>query len=493
MKLKTKNLRWFAGRPIVIINEEASKRLNVHVDEKIYIRHHGKKIFAVVDLFQGLVKSNEIGMSKEVSNVLKSVDGEPVEIESANLFEGARLIRKKIEGAELTATELRTIVTEITNNNLTEAELAYFLSAEKLNGMTIKETIALTEAMVATGRKLDFEKEIVADKHCIGGIAGNRTTPIVVSICAAAGLTMPKNSSRAITSAAGTADVIETLANVELSVEEIKKVVKKTGACLVWNGSLNLSPSDDKLIQVERLLNLDVEPQLIASILSKKIAAGSNRILIDIPYGGGKMKTRREAKELGKKFKIIADHFKVKLKPVYTDGSQPIGNGIGPVLEIMDVLSVLKNEPYCPKDLKEKAIFLAAELMSLCGIFFASRKAREILESGKAYNKFKDIVNAQNEVKDFDTRVAKLRTAKYNKPVYAEYDGILEIRNSKINELCRILGTPETITAGVYFHHHKGPIISGEKIVTIYSENEQRLEDAMKFIAEFQPLKVRKV
>ena len=307
MKLKTKNLRWSAGRPVVIINEVASKRLNVHVDEKIYIRHHGKKIFAVVDIFQGLVKSNEIGMSKEVSIVLKSIDGEPVEIESASLFEGARIIRKKLEGAELNSTEIRTIVTEITNNSLTEAELAYFLSAEKLIGMTMKEIIALTETMVATGRKLDFGKGIIADKHCIGGIAGNRTTPIVVSICAAAGLTIPKNSSRAITSAAGTADVIETLADVELSVEEIKKVVKKTGACLVWNGSLNLSPSDDKLIQVERLLNLDVEPQLLASILSKKIAAGSNRILIDIPYGGGKIKTKQKAKELGKKFKIIKE------------------------------------------------------------------------------------------------------------------------------------------------------------------------------------------
>ncbi|MEI7719492.1 MAG: thymidine phosphorylase [archaeon] len=491
MRLKTKNLNWFAGRPVVILGEIASKKLNIHVDEKIYVRHAGRKIFAVVDIFQGLVKANEIGLSKEISSRLGNKEGEQVDIESANLFEGARLIRKKIEGGELNAEELKIIVTEITNNNLTEAELAFFLSAEKLVGMTTKETIALTEAMISTGRKLDFGREIVADKHCIGGIAGNRTTPIVVSICAAAGLIMPKNSSRAITSAAGTADVIETLAKVELSGEEIKKVVGKAGACLVWNGALNLSPSDDKLIHVERLLNLDVEPQLLASIMSKKIAAGSNRILIDIPYGGGKMKTKRQAKKLGNKFKIIAEHFNVKIKPVYTDGKQPIGNGMGPVLEMIDVLSVLRNDPDCPKDLKEKAILLASEILSLCGIYFTRIKARKILESGKAYEKFKEIINAQNGSKDFDERVTKLKIAKHNKPIYADYYGNLEIGNSKLNELCRILGTPETTSAGIYLHKHNGVVKEGEKIMTLYSESPQRLEEGLKFLKEVEPFKIK--
>lgn len=490
MRVKTKNLDWFAGRPVVILGHEASKKLNVHVDDRIYIRHKNKKVYAVVDIFQGVIKTGEVGLSIELTKMLGNKNGEYLDIETANLFSGARLIRKKIEGAELNPEEIKTIVMEITNNNLTEAELAYFLSAEKLVGMTTKEIVALTEAMVSTGRKLDFDREIVADKHCIGGIAGNRTTPIVVSICAAAGLMMPKNSSRAITSAAGTADVIETLANVELSGEEIKKIVRKVGACLVWNGALNLSPSDDKLIQVERLLNLDVEPQLIASILSKKIAAGSNRILIDIPFGGGKMKTKWEARRLGKKFKEIASYFNIKVRPVYTDGKQPIGNGIGPVLEMKDVLAVLRNEPNCPLDLKEKSLFIASEILSLCGTFFSSRKVRKILESGKAYEKFKEIINAQNESSDFDDRVLKLKTAKYTKHIYADYDGNLEISNSKLNELCRILGTPETISAGVYLYLHNGLVKEGNKIMTLYSESPQRLEDAVKFLKEFEPFKI---
>jgi thymidine phosphorylase len=104
--------------------------------------------------------------------------------------------------------------------------------------MSIKEIIYMIRSMVQTGSKLKFSGKKVADKHCIGGIAGNRTTPIVVAICACAGLTIPKTSSRAITSASGTADVIETISNVELSLDKIKDVVKKTGACLAWGGSL---------------------------------------------------------------------------------------------------------------------------------------------------------------------------------------------------------------------------------------------------------------
>lgn len=492
MKLKSKNLNWLAGRPVAILGNETAKRLNVHVDERISIRYKSKKIYAVVDIFPDLVRVGEIGLSNEIGAMLQNKSGEDMDIGTAEMFAGARIVRKKMAGEVLSKDEIKLLVSEISNNNLTEAEIAYFVAAEKIRGLSHREIIELTEAMIKTGKKLDFGNKIVADKHCIGGIAGNRTTPIVVSICAAAGLTMPKSSSRAITSAAGTADTIETIANVELSLEEIKDVVKKTNACLVWGGSLGLAPSDDKIIHIERVLNLDVEPQLLASILSKKIAAGSNRILIDIPYGSGKMQTKSQAKSLGKKFKSIAKYFHVKVKPIYTPGIEPIGNGIGPVLEMKDVLSVLKNDVDCPKDLKEKSILLAAKLMSICGMYFTKSKARKILESGFAYKKFREIINAQNKSNDFDKRVSKLKLAKYQKIIYAEKTGkITEIHNSKINSICRVLGTPETASAGIYLHKHLGNVERGQKLMTIYSESEQRLEDALKFIKEFQPIKIK--
>jgi AMP phosphorylase len=492
MKLKIKNFNWLAGRPVVILNDKTAKKLNVFVDDRVAISN-SKKVYAVVDIFTKLVKDKEIGLSHELGQILKLKNGATVEVSSSELSDASFLIKKKLNGEALNKKELAYLVSEIVHNNLTEAEIAFFTAAEKLNGMSDSEIINLTKAMAKTGAKLKFRGKYIADKHSIGGIAGNRTTPIVVAICAAAGLTLPKTSSRAITSASGTADVIETISNVELSLKEITKIVNKTGACLAWGGSLGLAPSDDKIIQVERLLNLDIEPQLIASILSKKIAAGSKYILIDIPYGkSAKVETLSKAKQLGRKFEKIGKKFKLKIKVVYTDGSQPIGNGFGPVLEMLDVLSILQNSLGFPIDLRMKSIFLASELMSLCGIKDARNKARNILDSGKAYEKFKEIIGAQNKSKDFDKRIQELPLAKINKIIKATKTGkITEINNKKINSLCRILGTPETVSSGVYLHKHVGKIKKGEPIITLYTKSKSKMKDALKFIKETNPITLR--
>ena len=357
--------------------------------------------------------------------------------------------------------------------------------------MKFEETISLTKAMIKTGARLKFKGKYIADKHCIGGIAGNRTTPILVSICAAVGLTLPKTSSRAITSAAGTADVIETISNVELPLKKIMKVVNSKKACLAWGGSLGLAPSDDKIIQVERLLGLDVEPQLLASVMAKKISAGARHILIDIPYGrGAKISNIISAKKLGRKFLRIAKHFNLKMKVTYTDGSQPIGNGFGPVLEMLDIIKVFENDG--PKDLREKSIYLAAELIKLCGIKNSKNKAREALESGKAYEKFKEIINAQNGKKNFDKKIKNLKLAKLKKTIYAKKTGkIKRISNKGINSMCRILGTPETVGAGVYLHKHLEKIKKGEPLLTLYTESKIKMKDALNFMKDFKPIEIK--
>ena len=482
MKLRVKNFEWLAGRPVVILNEFTAKKLNVHLDERVSIFYGNKKIYAVVDLFQKIVKDGEMGVSKEISSYLNLHENSEIEISAAPLSKATKVIKKKLDGEELSEEEISLFISEVVRNNLTEAEIAYFIAAEKIFGLSMDETIYLTRAMVDNGNKMEFANGIIADKHCIGGIAGNRTTPLVVSICTSAGLKIPKTSSRAITSAAGTADVIETIANVEFSSSELKKIVDKTGGCLVWNGSLGLSPSDDKIIQVERLLNLDTEAQLLASIMSKKIAAGSNHLLIDIPYGENAKSKKPEAKNLEKKFKILADHFNIKIKIVLTDGNQPIGNGIGPVLEMLDVLAILKNKEYAPKDLREKSLFLSSELLSLCGIKSARKKAEEILNSGKALEKFKEIINAQNGKKDFESRIKNLKPAKFSKTVYSNKTGkIVRINNKGINQLCRILGTPASASSGVYIHKHLGPVKENDSLITLYCESEQKLKEGLDF------------
>lgn len=494
MRLKIKNFNWLAGRPVAILNDQTAKKLDVHVDERIEIMYGKRKIHAVVDIFSQLVKNNQIGISNEIEYILKAKSGAQVEISVSELSPSSHFIKKKLSGKELSKEELNTLMFEIVKNNLTEAEIAYFVAAEKLKGMSMKEVVYLTNAMVKTGNKLKFAKnKIVADKHSIGGIAGNRTTPIVVSICAVAGLILPKTSSRAITAASGTADVVETIANVEFNAKQLMKIIKKAGACMAWGGSLNLAPSDDKIIHVERLLNLDIEPQLLASIMSKKIASGSTHVLIDIPFGkSAKVQTKKQAQELGRKFQKLAKHFKIKLKIVYTNGTHPIGNGIGPVFEMLDVLAVLQNKQDAPQDLKNKSLFLASELMALCKIKNPKQKAHEILKSGKAYEKFKEIINAQNNKNNFEQKIRKLKPAKFKKIIRASKGGrIAEIDNKKINSLCRVLGTPETKSAGIYFHAHVGKIKKQEKIMTLYSESRDKLGDGLEFIEEFKPIVIK--
>jgi putative thymidine phosphorylase len=489
MKVKIKKLLWEAGRPVVILNKKLAQKLNVNINERLSLKKNPNSINAVVDIFTGLTKDNEVGLSKETQKILNLGSTKEINISLSELNHSAEIIAKKIGGKELSKKEIETLVREITLNNLTEPEIAYFIAAEKMMGMTLDETRNLTLAMFETGNSLKINQKIVADKHCIGGIAGNRTTPIVVSICAAAGLTIPKNSSRAITSAAGTADVIETISKIEFNPKQLKSIVGRTNGCLVWGGALGLSPSDSKIIRVEKLLKLDVESQLLASILAKKLAAGSTHILIDIPFNGGKISKKSQAKELARKFRELGKQLGLKIKTVYTDGRQPIGRGVGPVLEMLDVISVLKNSPEAAEDLKEKSIYLAAELMGLCGVNFPKLKARRILESGKAYEKFKEIINTQNNANNFEVKCANLILAKYKKTVYAKQSGkITKLSNRGINSLCRILGTPETKSAGIYLHKKLGKIKKGEQILTFYTESKDKLRDAINFYKRTKPI-----
>jgi len=493
MKLKIKNFKWLAGRPVVVLHKDTAKKMNVFQNDRICLRN-SHKFYAVVDIFTKLVKVGEIGLSSEVTKVFRKKDGFILDVTVGEMSSATKLIKKKIDGEELNAKELEIIIDQIVRNNLTEAEIAYFASAQKMMGMTLAESINLTKAMVKTGARLNFGRKKVIDKHCIGGVAGNRTTPIVVSICVAIGLTFPKTSSRAITSAAGTADVIETISNVELKLKDLHSIVNKTGGCLAWGGSLRLAPSDDKIIQVERLINLDIESQLLASIISKKIAAGGKYILIDIPYGeGSKIASFSKAKKLGRKFKQIAKSFDIKLNVVYSDGRQPVGDGIGPVLEMYDVLSVLKNEEGAPCDLKTKSLFLASKLLKMAGVKKAKQKALEVLESGEAFDKFKEIINAQNGGKDtFDKKIKNLRLAQFKTIVKAKRSGnIIKISNKKINHLCRILGTPETMGAGVYLERHLGKVKKGDILLRMYSENKNKLEQAKRYFVKEELMKIK--
>ncbi|MEM4152705.1 MAG: thymidine phosphorylase [Candidatus Pacearchaeota archaeon] len=505
MLLKVKALRLLAGRPIAIVHEDTSKWLNVRAGERVRIKRYGKKqeIVAPIDITGGttILNRDEIALSQEIIKALKLKDKEVVEVNLALKPISVEYIKKKLNGHHLTFTEIFSIISDIVNNELTEAEVAYFVSAVYLHGMTIDEIASLTRALVKTGNQLKLDKEIIIDKHSIGGVEGNRTTPIVVSIIAAAidkfkmRAVIPKTSSRAITSAAGTADVVETIAEVEFNVNEIKNIIKKTNACLVWGGSLGLAPADDKIIQVERILSLDPEAQLIASILSKKLSVGATHVLIDISFGkGSKVPTIKEARELKEKFEKVASKVGLNLIVTLTDGSQPVGNGIGPILSMRDVIKILRQEPDRPLDLEKRATFLASTLLSFV-LAIPKEKAdsivKEILESKEALKKFEQIIAAQKgKPEKIDE---KLRLSDLSVDIKSDKDGkIVEISNKKMSRIARLAGSPADKSAGIYLHKHVNDTVKkNERLFTIYSETKEKLDYAKKIAERIKPVVVK--
>lgn len=490
MKLKIRKFMVDAGRPIVFMHENTAKNLDVHVGDRVEIQKNSKKIIAVVDLVLDFLHKNEIALSRDILSFETLKSGDLVNVRPIISSRSSLFITKKMLGEKLNKKEIYLIIEDIVNNVLTEPEIAYFVSSVFEKGLDLEETIFLTEAIYKTGNILSWNSKKIADKHSIGGIPGNRTSPIVVSICAAAGLTLPKTSSRAITSAAGTADVMEVITKVDFKASDLQKIVKKTGACLAWGGSLGLAPADDKLIRVERILNVDPESQLIASIIAKKLAVGSKYVLIDIPYGEGAKVSKSEAERLKNKFLMIAKYFDINIKVVLTLGNQPIGNGIGPVLEIIDVLKVLKRSPNGPRDLERKSIFLAGQLLEMTGEAKkggGEKVAQEILESGKALEKFNEIVRAQGR------KNIKLTPGKFKKTIISLKKGKLEkIDNKIINILGRKLGCPIDKRAGIYIHKHLGERVGKrDEVITFYAESIVKLKDALSFYKTARPIKIR--
>ena len=344
--------------------------------------------------------------------------------------------------------------------------------------MSTEETILLTKAMVKHGEVLKLKKYPVIDKHSIGGIPGNRTTLIVVPIIAAAGYYIPKTSSRSITSPAGTADTMEVLANVTFPIKKMKEIVLKNHGCIVWGGSLNLAPADDKIIAVERPLEIDAESQLLASIMAKKHSVSSTHILIDVPVGkDSKVKNMFEALKLKKEFEKIGRRLKKHVKVLITDGTQPIGNGIGPALEARDVLWVLKRDPRRPTDLEKKCLMMCSKIFDMLNVKDGHKKALEILNSGEAYAKMVEIIKAQNgrEIAAEDIKVGK-----YAYDVLSTKSGkVVSVDNTSISRIARIAGAPNDKGAGIYLYKHIGDKVKkGEKLYTIYADSEHEFEYA---------------
>ncbi len=482
MKLKVKTLQIATKGPLIaILNKKDAILLDLEPLDRIKIKKGHKELVVAVDVAYGKreIAPTEIGLFIDVAEELKVKNNERLEVFLEPKPQSLLYIKKKLDGFTLNKEEIYLIIKDLVENKLTEVESTYFVSACYTNKMTLDESAYLTEAIVKNGGKLKFNKKIIVDKHCIGGLSGNRTTPIIVPIVAAAGLTIPKTSTRSITSPSGTADMFEVLAPVSHSKEKIMQIVEKTNACIVWGGTLDLASADDKLIRLEKVLNLDPEGILLASILAKKSAVDSTHILIDIPIGKeAKITNFKVAKKLAKKFIKLGKKLKMKIKVIITGGSQPIGNGIGPALEARDVLLVLQNRG--PLDLRNKSVCMAGMILEMAGIKNGQQKALEILESGFAYRKMKDIIKVQGGNPNIQPEDIKL--GKYRYEFKSKKSGnIVYISNNSIARIAKIAGAPSDKGSGIYLNVKlNDKILENTSLFTIYAENQEKLKEALK-------------
>ncbi|MDJ0921566.1 MAG: thymidine phosphorylase family protein [Henriciella sp.] len=460
----------------------ACKSEGFSAHSRVLLQNGQAEIFATLHHVTGdLIGLNEIGLSEVAWQRLGLQEATRLRISHPAPLSSFALVRGKILGQRLNERGCDQIISDIVDGRYSDIQLTAFVTACSSHILDRDETTALTKAMVNTGNVLNWPGSVIADKHCVGGLPGNRTTPIVVAIAAAHGLTMPKTSSKAITSPAGTADTMNTITDVELSVDQMRNVLERVNACFVWGGSLNFSPADDKLIRIQKAIDLDSEGPLIASVLSKKVAAGATHLVIDIPVGPtAKVRSAEAADSLRAHFEEIADHFGITLSVQITDGTQPVGRGIGPALEARDVLRVLRNEDLAPPELRDRSCLLAGALLELTGKAQkgqGTQLARDTLLSGEANAHFEAICLAQGRLSDPPI-------AEHQRTISAPRNGrIANIDNRRLAKAAKLAGAPEDPAAGIDLHVYLGDIVrQGGGLFTLHTESPGELAYAVEYV-----------
>lgn len=494
---KVKRISIDAGsNTLALLTKQDAKELGLYSKDKIQVicSHSKKKIICDLEIFDssihgsGIIKKSEIGLLEHAYTQLTCSNKKiTVKVQPAPKPKSIEIVRKKFEqNRPIKAEEFELIIQEMLENKFTDTLKTFFVLACAAHSMSDREVIGLTNAMVNAGQILDFKNsknDIIVDKHCIGGVPNNRTTMVVIPIIAAAGLKIPKTSSRSITSPAGTADTMETLADVEIPLSKMHDIVEKTNGCLVWGGGAALSPADDVIIEIEHPLEIDSQGQMIASILSKKKCAGSTLVVIDIPVGPqAKITTNQYAKELKKRFEKIGRAIGIKVEAVITKGVEPIGYGIGPQLEAEDVIAILENRDIAPNDLKEKSLIMASKILELAQTTSPKNSynyAKQILESGQALEKFNQIRELQGK-KEFSKK------SEYKTQIKAKQSGTIHSFDIKLlSRIAFVLGAPNDKQAGIKMYKKIGDSIEkSETLFELYATSKLKLEYGKTYVDE---------
>jgi len=479
MELSVQSIDINVGKHKVILNNQDARELGVMAGDRVRLKDHGY-LTAIVDTTDDMISQGTMGAYHEV---MEYIDGTgTIEITPATKPASIGTIKKIMNAQKISREEIYEMVGDIVKENLSDIEMAAFITATHMNCLPAQETEWLTRAMITTGEKIEFDTHPIMDKHSIGGVPGNKISLLIVPIIAAAGLLIPKTSSRAITGAGGTADLMEILAPVVFTADEIKSMTEKVGGVIVWGGATNIAPADDKLIRVEYPLSLDPSCQLLASIMAKKGAVGADCVVIDIPIGAGtKILNVEEGRAMARGLIDLGARLGMQVECAMTYGASPIGRTVGPGLEVVEAIKVLETMQG-PNSLIQKSVGLAGLMLEMGGAAGKGEgrnMAYEILKSGKALAKLREIIEIQGG--NPDVTVSDIPIGDKTAQIMAPANGyVVEFHNKRIVEIARLAGAPNDKGAGVLIHKKKGETVKkDEPILTIHAEKEWKLTNAI--------------
>ncbi len=480
-----------SDRRVILLANSKAAELGLKARDVVKVSKQSRFTTAMVALTHSLVSNEEVGVYIETARQIDAAEGDSLSLSLLPRSSSVQFIRKKMRGERLDDKEIHHVIEDIVSQRVGEVEIAAFVTAQAHHGMDLDEVESMTRAMVETGSTLEFDRPVF-DKHSLGGVPGNKVSLVVVPIVASTGLLIPKTSSKAITSPSGTADTMNVLAEIDFTPEELKDIVKKTSGAIVWGGSLHLAPADDLIVNTEHRLEIDPEPQMLASIMAKKLATGTDFLVMDLPTGReAKIETTEEARHLSHMFVELGERLGMRVKCGVTYGGQPVGHAVGPALEAREAMKTLEGKG--PTSLIEKSTALAGLLLEFAGKASKGRGsslAKDILMSGKALDKLKEIIESQGG--NPQTKPDELPIGTYTTDFLAPCDGyVVKVSNKSISAIARTAGAPTEKGAGVILLGKEGQKVrQDEKILEIYVERESKLDDAYQLALKLKPITI---
>lgn len=449
---------------------------------KVEVHGASAPLFAFLEIVNDpdFVSPDELGLNTEAFTALNLPEGANVNISLAGFPPSLSSVQRKVAGNILSSSEYSSIIRDITDKRYSNMDISSFLVASG-SFMTASEVLSLTEALVGDDVIRWDDENIVVDHHCLGGVPGNKTDIIITAIVAAYGLPIPKTASRSLTSCAGVADTFSVLANVDISEDKLHQLIKEHRGAIADYNTLPIAPASKIIASVERAIGITQQQHIVAEILAIKLATGITHLVLDIPVGStSRIKSTNEAMRIRKLVEYIGDMLSIEIDAVITDGSEPIGNGIGAVLEARDVMKILRNKEDAPQDLLEKSLFLAGRILEFDPKLRGGQGyhvAKEILTSGRALETLSRIIYAQG-------KAPQAQLGHLTRDIISAKSGVVEsIDNKRINKIGILAGASQYPGAGLDLLKKVGDVVeSGEPLYRIHSVTSSDFAFANSFV-----------